>query len=242
MIHYIILSCEKLKYMRKIQRMTWLSSIGIDDTYCFLSAKPKDPSKTEYNDTDVYWTNTTDDYLSCPHKYIDYFRNGLKEINQQWYFFCDDDSFIITHRLKKLLSDNHRDSALMIMNPNSYEKPDPPESTRHPEFKEYGETFYPNISPLGGGGFILNSIAMRKVRDYIVNTANPAICVNSDRAFAHWFIGSGCNLSNIIFHNGLCNNSPKDGQLKDERFLSFHRISSTEMIKLNTTILNDQKR
>jgi len=225
MIHYIILSCKKLEHFRKIQKITWLKYINKDDTFCFLSGKEH---KTE--EENVYWTDTTDDYLSCPNKYIDYIRNGLNQLDKKWYFFCDDDSFVFPNRLNELLKKYDFNKSHIVMNPNPYEKPDDPKNTRYSNFVETGETFYPNISPLGGGGFAISRFAMINMINYLKNTINPAICVNSDRAIAHWLSASGLKQNDMIFNYFLYNDAPNDLQIKDSRFISFHRVSLDKMV------------
>ena len=103
-ICYIILTCEK--YINS--RAKWLLKYSLcnvekKDIY-FLSCKNQEPN--------VYGWNTSDTYESCPLKYIRFFQNMM--IDYDWYFFMDDDTFILPHRLEKFVKNFDKNKSLYI--------------------------------------------------------------------------------------------------------------------------------
>jgi hypothetical protein len=107
-IAYIILTCEK--YLPT--RAQWvlehsLGAVESRDLY-FLSG----PART--GETSIYGWGTPDNYEGCPMKYIAFFQN--MELDYDWYFFMDDDTFVSTDRLAAFVQELDATQSLYIGN------------------------------------------------------------------------------------------------------------------------------
>jgi hypothetical protein len=105
-ICYIILTCEKYINTRvNWQSATCFKYINNKDCY-YLSCKPINYKKN------IYGWYTTDDYTSCPDKYIAFFKN--LDLCYDWYVFIDDDTFIFPDRIQKFVSQFNKNDYLYI--------------------------------------------------------------------------------------------------------------------------------
>jgi len=103
-ILYVILTCEKyLKTRYHWQKNTFLSKTKYD--YVFLSANPDEKNNV------IGWY-TTDDYASCPIKYLEFFKNYKSDYD--WYFFIDDDTFVFEDRIEPILKKYNKNDMYYI--------------------------------------------------------------------------------------------------------------------------------
>lgn len=96
-IAYIVATCEKyiptrVKYLKK----TCLQYVDKNDIY-FLSCKSDETNR-------IFGWDTSDEYNDLPFKYIEFFKN--MNLDYDWYFFMDDDTFVFPNHLEKLIKDN----------------------------------------------------------------------------------------------------------------------------------------
>ncbi len=160
-ILYIILSCDKYKDTRQVwQRETWLK--GNDD--CI------------YLD-DIYQTKE-ETYKNAPYKYLEFFSNFDRVgTYYDWFFFCDDDTFVYAERLHQYLFHymqtvhlSYLPSAAMI-------------GFKGGEFKIYNLSI-PWCS--GGAGIALNREAVKNIQTHLRATPRPIVTDETDISLAIW--------------------------------------------------------
>lgn len=139
-ICYIILTCKKYTDTRcKWQRENCFKNIPASDYY-YLSCSPDKDS--------IYGWGTSDDYYSCPLKYIAFFQN--MNLNYDWYVFIDDDAFVFPDRMYKTLEKFDKLRSLYIGIQMSHLK---------------------NLTFMSGGaGFVLSHSAYNMVKTYVRNS------------------------------------------------------------------------
>jgi len=103
-IFVAICSCNKDKSveLRSACRRTWISKIpeGID--YRFFVGR-----NYTGNETDVIQLDVDDSYIRLPNKVRLIYEWVNCNVNYDYVFKCDDDSYVILDRLKELIIDNH---------------------------------------------------------------------------------------------------------------------------------------
>jgi hypothetical protein len=91
-IAYIILSCKEYELTRlPWQKATIFKNVDPKDIY-YLGSRMDEENR-------LYWWGAKDDYLSLPYKVVDFFR--YSELDYDWYFLMDDDTFVLTDRLQR---------------------------------------------------------------------------------------------------------------------------------------------
>jgi hypothetical protein len=144
---YIILTCEKyLKTRVSWQLQTCFKYMNKKDCY-YLSCKS---TRQKYDNItiSIYGWNTSDDYRSCPDKYIAFFKN--LNIDYDWYVFIDDDTFVFPNRIYKLLSSFNEKQYIYIGNILTHLR----------------EMRYMS----GGAGFIISKPTYLLMKDFINNS------------------------------------------------------------------------
>lgn len=89
---YIVLTCEKYETTRKIWQETIVFSESERADVYFLGHRMS-PGEHMYS-----W-GARDNYESLPYKFADFFR--YSELDYDWYFLMDDDTFVYTDRLRE---------------------------------------------------------------------------------------------------------------------------------------------
>lgn len=196
-ICYIILTCEKFMNTRALwQNRTFLQKVDKKDVY-FISCK-----KSGEN---VYGWDTSDDYHSCPTKYIKFFKH--MEIDYDWYVFIDDDTYMYTKRLHEFLQSFDSKQLLYIGS------------------KRLDNWQIPFMS--GGAGFCLSKELYKRVTQYVVTKSDRELyfCYNGDVTIGSWI----SNISNVIHIDEarfFANKHNSEDQLTT--FISFHYLKSKE--------------
>ena len=99
MILFVILTCEKYIYNRcECQKNTWLTKIGEECDYIYLSSKPDIKNK-------IIGYSTNDTYEFATLKYVEFFKNYNLNEYFDYIFFCDDDTFVNPFRLKEKINE-----------------------------------------------------------------------------------------------------------------------------------------
>ena len=144
-IAYIILTCEKYLQTRvPWQFQNCFKYINKKDCY-YLSCKPSTYLISNKLPLPIYGWNTSDDYRSCPDKYIAFFKN--LNLNFDWYVFIDDDTFVFPLRINKFLSGFNEKQNIYIGN-----------ILTHLREMEYMS---------GGAGFIISNPTYLLIKDFI---------------------------------------------------------------------------
>lgn len=203
-ILYNILTCEKFLNTRcKLIKDSWLKNLDEKDEYVFLSSK-------ENLDENIIGYNTEDDYDNATYKYIEFFKNYELSKNIDFIFFCDDDIYIFTRELKKVLLNAPNIQAIgykNIINPTKI-------------LKDNGKIKFPMVSLAGGAGFGISKDAFCKIKNYIL-TENYPIFLHGDVSIASWI-----NENNIPveYRNDILRYDPPDGvrdnEIKDK--ITYH--------------------
>ena len=94
-IAYIILTCRKYLPTRVVwQQLTSLKNVPKEDIY-YLADTPSEENR-------LFSWGAPDDYNSLPYKYYYFFRNT--NLDYDWYFLMDDDTFVYPEKLESFLS------------------------------------------------------------------------------------------------------------------------------------------
>jgi hypothetical protein len=144
-IFYIILSCAEYANTRQQwQKDTWLK--GQD--YIYLD----DDQGGGYKD--------------APKKYVRYLREAKRE--HDYYFFCDDDTFVYTKKLEAILKDVSINEMIGF---------------KGGEFKIYNL----NIGWCSGGaGILMNWVLFHYIQMHLLTTPHPIITDETDISLAIW--------------------------------------------------------
>ncbi len=167
-ILYIILTCEKHLTTRcKWIKNTWLNYIEDGDDYIFLSSISNVKDK-------IIGYNTNDSYEYATFKYVELLKNY--EIGDfDHIFFCDDDTFVNTRKLKNKLSD--------LKNYKCYGRTGVAYS--NPVIKNNNTDYFPIKFSSGGAGFAITRNVFIKLKTYILNNNYP-IFLNTDVSMGCW--------------------------------------------------------
>ncbi len=154
-ILYVILSCDKYKDTRqKWQRETW-----IKDALAF--AYLNDPIGEET-------------YKNAPLKYVEFFMTFSDTDNFDWFFFCDDDTYVNTDKLEielPFLSTMVKEGRPTMI------------GFKGGEFPIY------NLKIAwcsGGAGIALNREAVKNIQTHLRNTPHPLVTDETDISLAIW--------------------------------------------------------
>lgn len=92
-IAYIILTCEKYRTTRVVWQKETVFSSGVDhgDLY-YLGGRSCAEER-------IFSWGAGDNYESLPYKFADFFR--FSELDYDWYFLIDDDTYVYTDRLQQ---------------------------------------------------------------------------------------------------------------------------------------------
>jgi len=206
---YIILTCEKyLKTRAKWLLENCLYNVEQSDIY-FLSCK-----KTEPN---IYGWDTTDDYESCPLKYIRFFQN--MKLDYDWYYFMDDDTFVFPERLNKFVNNYNKDKPLYIG-----------DRCDHLSFPIYMS---------GGAGFLLTKPLYLSLVEYIRNTPEKQLFVNrhGDYSIGMWL----SNIEKEVISNKIFNQTTHKNDYELNNCISFHFLKTEEQYKFYKNFIEHSK-
>lgn len=185
-IAYVILGCEKYIDRKKIQENTWLSKIEKGDGYYYLVGH----NKSSVLKDNIFYLDCNDDYDSCPYKYLNFFREFSDYEKYDGFFFCDDDTYVFTNRLKSFIKKNNLDLFGRVghteknRNSNSYCK-------------------YPVKFFGGGAGFFVNLRLFSILRKFLIEHKNIPMSVNSDVTMGHWLSAIGVDGNDIIDYSSF---------------------------------------
>lgn len=168
-ITYIALTCEKyLKERCYLVDNTWRKLIDKEDDFYYLSSVPNPEKK-------VLGYNDPDDYSGAPLKMISFIKNA--DLNTDWIYLCDDDTFVFPARLRKLLSeyDASKESCVCRLEPE----------------KQGGGAFKVNFSyawPNGGAGIAISKPFFLKLKAYMqrIKPGYIPYVINGDQSFGIW--------------------------------------------------------
>ena len=91
-IAYIVLTCRAYEATRMVwQKETVFSETDMEDVY-YLGHEMRPADR-------LYSWGAGDDYESLPYKFADFFRRS--NLDYDWYFLMDDDTFVYTERLQE---------------------------------------------------------------------------------------------------------------------------------------------
>lgn len=163
-VTYVILTCEAYQTTRCAWiRSTWLRDVK---SYVFLSSAP--------SGSDVVGWTTSDDYASCPVKYIEFFKHATPDTD--WIVFVDDDTFVFPQRLEGYLATLDATSPLYVGYTLDHEPSGPFMS--------------------GGAGFAMTRSLYRQVQAHVQSHTVDELVVHigSDVCIARW-------MQSPIFHD-----------------------------------------
>lgn len=227
-VQFVVLTCDKYIFTRgSTIKSTW----GKRNNVLLL---------TDSNNLDVdsVGYNTPKTYEGIQDKYLAFFKN-YNFNNYKYYFFVDDDTFVLLSNLSKLtLPDFAKNFAIireLQLNPDRTDKWG--NDTGYPLNTITGHnTILPLTHPSGGAGFILTQATCNQLQNYL-NTSSFAIPKTS-----HGDVTVGFWLRNInttlLFNNNLWWDTPEKlktnphANFTDEEennALTFHYVSIENM-------------
>lgn len=163
---FVVLTCDKYIFTRGSSiKNTW----GKNTNTVLLS-----DTKNLYDNNIGYDTLKT--YDGIQDKYLQFFKNY--DFNTyKYYFFVDDDTFVLLNNFNKLLLPHYNTNAAIIrelhLNPNGTDKQG--NYTGYPLHTITGHnTQLPLVHPSGGSGFILTQTACLLLQNYL-NTTKHSI-------------------------------------------------------------------
>jgi len=229
---FVILSCDSYLGSRiETLRRTWAK----DTNHVFLI----DSNLEEIKDTVGY--DTPKNYDGIQEKYINFFIN-YDFSKFEYYFFADDDTFVILKNITKedipapdesfcVCRHLHLSETCMDKWGNN---------THYPVHRISGkETSLPLDYASGGSGFILSRSACNSIKEYLKNIENSDIprSAHGDVSIGFWMRSSGIKLipSNNLWWSTpeeLINNTWEKYENNGEE-LTFHYVSSERMGELN---------
>ena len=204
-IAYIILTCEKYESTRIAwQKVTVFPGVDPADIF-YLGSRMNEKER-------VFSWGAKDDYLSLPYKIVDFFRHA--KLGYDWYFFMDDDTFLLTNRLQM-----HVDK--MTINPHEdlYSEGYILTHLAHTEWGAYYS---------GGAGTLLSAALYEAVQDMVNKFPKdyeaPHWC--ADITFGLWInsIPGSKMTHNSNYHYDRANDN-KDNMIEA---LTFHHLSNRD--------------
>lgn len=196
-ICYIILTCESYIPTRvKFLLETSLKNVNSKDIY-FLSCKSIEPN--------IYGWNTADNYESCPLKYVRFFQN--MKIDYDWYYFMDDDTFILPDRLNRFVMNFDKNDGLYIGR----------------RCANYSFPLYMS----GGAGFLLTKSLYYELIDYIRKKSDNELITHiyGDYLMGLWLT----NIPNkTLIDTELFNYRMHDNEYQLNNCISFHYLKTKE--------------
>lgn len=122
--------------------------------------------------------------------------------DKDWYFFCDDDTFVRTDRIEELIEKEYNEPVCLgiigTLNPDATDKHG--QYTGFPLYTIQGKNVsLPITYPSGGAGFLLNKVAICKLQKYLLESYDEDVprSYNSDVTFGFWLKNSQIELINI---------------------------------------------
>ncbi len=197
-ILYVILTCAQNAHRQQYQKDTWLK--GVD--YVYLD---KPVGEEIYN--------------NAPLKYIEFFLNKQHLLlGYDWLFFCDDDTFVFTDKLKQVYAQMQGNSIM--------------------GFK--GGTF--NIHNLqitwcsGGAGVLMSIFIASKIRRHLQNTSYPLVTHETDISLAIWATMATDNLT-VIDNKKFSPFNPLDAKKQGMHdCITYHYCNREDFYSLNAQI------
>ena len=229
---FVILSCDSYLESRiKTLRETWAKDIS----HVFLIDSDLEGIEN------IVGYNTPKNYDGIQEKYIQFFLNYNFE-NFEYYFFTDDDTFVILKNLEKEVVSSS-DEFFCVgrhLHLSEFGMDKWGNNTHYPFHKISGNgSSLPLDYPSGGSGFILSRSACNLIKEYLKNTESREIprSAHSDVSIGFWMRSAGVTLipSNNLWWSTpeeLVNNTWEKYENNGEE-LTFHYVSMEKMVELN---------
>jgi hypothetical protein len=223
-ITYVILTCEKyLKERCHLIDNTWRNLIDKEDSFYFLSSIPNPEKK-------VLGYQDPDDYEGAPFKMMSFIKNA--DIDTDWIYLCDDDTFVFPNRLRKLLQDHDASKEVCVC------RLEPP-SCDGGKFKVNFCYVWPN----GGAGIIMSKPFFLSLKKYMqrVKPGYMPYVKNGDISFGIWArlikFRNWVNRSDVLLYEHPNHQRVIDAGL--DKIVSTHQCRQEEFEMLYSLALKD---
>lgn len=168
-------------------------------------------------------------------KYVEFIKN--EKTNTDWYYFCDDDTFvnIFNLNLAILSIENSNDLCfgnIGLLNSDGTDKIGTPTGFHLHTLKGNGCNL-PVEYAGGGGGFFMNSETFRKLQLYILSEDNIPNCYNGDVTFGFWTRGAGIKYKNIANMWWASPEMLAHNEEQQKFAVSYHYITPEKMYELH---------
>jgi len=176
----VILTCaKKSDEQRDALKNTWAKHVD----YVFLG-DPSQQSKGILSYPEVL----ENDYHYVWIKYLAFLKRY--EFTKDWYFFCDDDTFVDVKKLKDVLKNYDPEENICIfskcvLNLDGTDKCGTPTGFLMHTIKGK-DAVMPIVHPAGGAGFALSRKALNLLKKYLKGNKDLGYCYKADVAIAFW--------------------------------------------------------
>ncbi len=197
-ILYVILTCPASAHKMQWQKDTWLKN----NDRVYLNDGFGEPG-----------------YLRVATKYVEWFTNENDLTNDDWLFFCDDDTFVFTDKLEEHLNCYSHNEPFCIGN-------------KLGEFIIEG-TDKKTTCASGGAGIAISQNLALQIQQYI-KQGNPIITNESDTSLAVW-CKMACDDFVFIDKSNLFSpvNPRHEYHANKHRFITYHYCEQKDFIKLS---------
>jgi len=158
------------------------------------------------------------------------------EFTKDWYFFCDDDTFVDINKLKKLLENYDPNKNLCIASKCILNKDGTDRYGNHTGFImetiKGRDASLPITHPAGGAGFALSRKALQSLKEYLKGNKNIGYCYKADVALAFWLEKTNTEYIDIKEFNG---NNPEHFNHAEEdieKSITYHYMTPERLHEL----------
>jgi len=227
-VKFLVLTCRKnFETKAKSVLETW----GSGQEILFLS---------DYgNSHNIISFQIPPDYAFMSMRYSNYIKS-LTDIESDWYFFCDDDTFVNVLNLSNFLLDFDSNESFYIGKKLLL--------TEKCLDSEGNYTGFPVNSlrgdratlPLnyasGGAGFVLSKRSFLKLKEYLTNCKDIPYSYNTDVTMGFWIRNCGIEISDNNYFNTHTPIDHKHDKDQIRKSFTYHYLSDKEMRYLNILI------
>ena len=229
---FVILSCDSYLHSRiEVIKKSWAKNVN--KVFLIDSHFPDLPETVGYN--------TPKNYDGIQEKYIQFFLNyNFEEF--EYYFFTDDDTFVVLHNLEKEVvpsSDiNFCTGRHLVLTETGMDKWG--NNTHYPMHRISGkDSSLPLNYVSGGSGFILSKFSCNEIKKYLSSIDYGEIqrSAHGDVSIGFWMRSCGIN---VIPSNNFWWSVPEElignsweKYINDGSELTFHYVSPEKMVELN---------
>ena len=227
-IKFLILTCRKnLETKAKSILDTW----GVGQEIVFLSDYGNNHNTVSFQ--------IPPDYAYMSMRYSNYIKS-LTDLGSDWYFFCDDDTFVNTSNLENLLLNFNSNEPFYIGKKLLLTEKCLDSEGNYTGFPIHSLKGDRATLPLnytsGGAGFALSNSSISMLKNYLNLCKDTPYSYNTDVTMGLWMRNCGVALTD---NDGFNTNTPINHNHKKDKIkksLTYHYLNTQEMYYINEII------